>query len=81
LLSIDVITIIFKHISRLNYDKYLIPHYECLCLMNTKNYHKFPIFRDGFTGLLDWHENKNIKYEMKFKPNCFVCSKGIKCKF
>ena len=77
LLSMDVITIIYKYLVKLNYIKYFIPHYECLCLIDTKNYHKIPIYKhwsDRYIGF-------NSGYEIKFTPNCFVCSKGKRCDF
>ena len=39
-----------------------------------------PVLRDGFTGILDRHTGKNIKYELKFDPNCNVCYRGMVCK-
>ena len=80
-LSLDIISVIFKYIITLIYDKYLIYHYECVCLTNSKNYHKYPIFRDGFTGVLDFYNNKNTNYELKFVPNCFVCFNKRRCSF
>lgn len=81
LLSIDIINIIFKHIIKLNYDKYLVLHYECLCLINSKNYQKIPIYRRGFEGVLDMYTGENIGYETRFSPKCNACSKGKRCQF
>lgn len=80
-LSLDIITIIFKDIIKLNYIKYLVPHYECLCLTDVKNYAQIPVFRHGLDGIIDRYTGKNIKYEIKFNPNCNVCLIGVRCKF
>lgn len=76
LLSMDIITVIFKHII-----KYLIPHYECLCLTNVNNYIKVPVYRKGFGGVLDMYTGENISYGTKFSPKCIACSKGKRCQF
>jgi len=81
LFPIDIIKLIILNISKIKYNNYLIPHYECLCLADAKNYRKFPVFRKGFEGILDIHTGENIKYEMQFFPNCNVCSKKVRCKF
>ena len=40
---------------------------------------KIPVFRNGFDGILDRFTGENVKYEIKFNPNCTVCFRGARC--